>query len=263
MKKVTTPIWKVAVAAPLILILGAALLSGCNNRNQGIATVQSTQAKSTPLLRRAPSQAIVQPEDEHLFSQPASQDALQGILFLNGTDASASWRKVGLGESIYATAKISARLDFGKDKLVLYRVDERLNEYYSGAPVSRKQALLTIARHIGRASGYAGTYPAPFWRETSVRAASDQRLVVVCLWSEGDNDDQSPTARLVIQQAARKLASNPRVIGVFVMGAKGTNENWAALRRDLGVLGNRLHLVPDTQLQDVSLITRLIQDSRR
>ncbi len=263
MKKVTTPALVFAVSTLLIVIvaLSASLFQTNHHRDQRVTPMLSTSAQSAPLARRAPSPGVTHPE-HNVFPQPAIANSHGQLLLIGAIDSSASWRKAGLGKSIIAAAKLSSQLDPNKDRLTLYRVDERLNEFYDQAPLSRKEAMLTIARHVGRTSAYSGTYPAAYWREVARRALQEQGLIIICLWSDGDNDDMAASSRLVIQQAAQKLASNPRVIGVFVLGAKGTEENWAALRRDLGALGNRLHLVPDSRLHDVSQITSLIDNSR-
>lgn len=156
-----------------------------------------------------------------------------------GLDTSASWRPF-LGMSATLCARQALGLD-PRDRLTLYRLDSSTREFSDGpAPESGDRLQRTIVSEAGAVSGTPGTFPARFWTAAAERAEGDAGPVLVEIFSDGDNDDESAQSASAMRAAARRLASNPHVAGVWVFGAEP--RNWAALRSEFAPLGDRFHL---------------------
>lgn len=157
-----------------------------------------------------------------------------------GLDTSASWRPF-LGVSATLCARQALHLDSNRDFLTLYRLDSSTREFSNGhAPESGDQLQRVIIREVGDVSTTRGTFPAKFWTAAATRAESDPGNVVVEIFSDGDNDDQSAQAAADIKAAARRLAANPHVSSVWIFGA--APRNWATLRAEFAPLGEHFHL---------------------
>lgn len=263
--------WKlVAFVAALLLITLCSVLFNTLREQQNATVrllaasggVSPKTASPTVVARRRRTPAKVEEREQRASPVPhdPTKVAAMGVHAFNGYDTSLSWRQVGLGQAIFSGAKLSSRLDPDHDKLTLYSVNAQALEFYDGAPTSRRRTVQTIAAEVRRVPPFDGTYPAFFWREVARRAAIEQQWIIVCLWSDGDNDDRSATSRQIIRAAACKLALNPRVLGVFIIGVK--SGNWTALREDFGALGNRLYLMSDANLNDIEPMTRLLQKTQ-
>jgi hypothetical protein len=174
---------------------------------------------------------------------PASPAGNAGVSFCHvyvGLDTSASWRPF-LGVSATLCARQAVRLDPKRDFLTLYRLDSSTREFSNDhAPESGDKLQRVIIREVGSVSTTRGTFPAKFWTAVTTRAKADRGNVVVEVFSDGDNDDQSAQASSDIKAAARRLAANPRVSGVWIFGAEP--RNWETLRADFAPLGDRFHL---------------------
>jgi hypothetical protein len=157
-----------------------------------------------------------------------------------GLDTSASWRPF-LGVSATLCARQALHLDPDRDFLTLYRLDSSTREFTNGsAPESGEKIQRVIIHEVGAVSATRGTFPAKFWTAAAARAKSDPGSVVVEIFSDGDNDDQSAQASSEIKTAARSLAANPNVSAVWIFGAEP--RNWATLRTEFAPLGDRFHL---------------------
>lgn len=171
---------------------------------------------------------------------PAGGDGVSSCHVYAGLDTSASWRPF-LGVSATLCTRQAVRLNPDRDSLTLYRLDSSTREFSNGhAPESGEKLQRVIIREVGAVSGTHGTFPAKFWTAAAARAKSDSGSVVVEIFSDGDNDDQSARASSDIRAAARRLAANPHVSAVWVFGAEP--RNWATLRTDFAPLGDRFHL---------------------
>lgn len=171
---------------------------------------------------------------------PASPTGAPSCHVYAGLDTSASWRPF-LGVSATLCARQGLRLDPDRDFLTLYRLDSSTREFSNGlAPESGEKIQRVIIHEVGAVSATHGTFPAKFWTATAARAKSDPGSVVVEIFSDGDNDDQSAQASSEIKTAARSLAANPHVSAVWIFGAEP--RNWATLRTEFAPLGDRFHL---------------------
>lgn len=174
------------------------------------------------------------------------------ISVVTGVDASDSVRVKPqngnslLGVSRASLARLGAGLNSQCDHLIVMRVDRQVNEFYAGPPQGYEAFLPLLLNHTQSPPKTSGTFPANFWDAAAARADNPQltpgQKVVICYYGDADNDDLSPTAREQIAAAAVVLAKNPRILGVWIYGAKP--ENWAALRQLFAPLEGRLHLSP-------------------
>lgn len=163
-----------------------------------------------------------------------------------GLDTSASWRPY-LGLSATLCAQQAVGLDPDHDRLTLYRMDSSTREFSSGpAPDSAEQIQKVIVTEVASVSETHGTFPAKFWTAAAQQAEGDRGPVTVEAFSDGDNDDGSAASSAAIKVAARCLAANPHVAGVWIFGAEP--RNWAVLRGEFAPLGGRLHLVSPPEL---------------
>lgn len=163
-----------------------------------------------------------------------------------GLDTSASWRPY-LGVSATLCSRQALRLDPNHDRLTLYRLDSSTREFSDDfAPQSGDRLQRTIVTEAASLSGTRGTFPARFWTAVSKRAEGDRGTVVIEIFSDGDNDDQTARSSSAIKAAAHRLAANPHVAGVWVFGAQA--RNWAALRGEFAPLGDRFHLCGPTEM---------------
>lgn len=163
-----------------------------------------------------------------------------------GLDTSASWRPY-LGVSATLCARQALRLDPDHDTLTLFRLDSSTREFSDGpAPESGDRLQRTIVSEAASVSGTRGTFPARFWKIVAGRAEGDTSTVVIETFSDGDNDDLTAPSSSAIKAAARQLAQNPHVAGVWVFGAQP--RNWETLREEFAPLGDRFHLCSPTEM---------------
>lgn len=159
-----------------------------------------------------------------------SENAARGVLVIGGIDASGSTRDGLLAQGAFYSKKIAARLDPARDFLSVYRVDRQTHEVTSGpAPTSARRFSLHLIQEVHDEADRTGTHPAEFWEQAAKESARSPRPVVVFLFSDGDNDDQSANGAKRLRAAAMRLARNATVKAIYVWGAKRTNR--AALRQ--------------------------------
>lgn len=166
-----------------------------------------------------------------------------------GFDTSGSMRP-RLAASAATGARLARRLDPGRDRLTLYRVDRDTEELRDGpAPDSGAALQQQVVTELARPAAQSGTFPARFWAEVARRVRADRRPAVVVLFSDGDNDDGRPDATRAIHAAAADLAADADVRLVAVCGVSPRNR--AALRDEFAPLGERFELLnlsePDVQ----------------
>ena len=178
---------------------------------------------------------------------PSSASSAAGAHHLYvGLDTSGSWRPY-LGVSASLCAQQAVGLNPDRDKLTLFRMDSSTREFSNGsAPESTEQIQQVIVAEVNSTSATRGTFPARFWAAAAERAESDSGPVTVEAFSDGDNDDLSAKSLSAMKAAARRLAVNPHVSGVYIFGAEP--RNWAILRGEFAPLGNRLHLISPPEL---------------
>lgn len=163
-----------------------------------------------------------------------------------GLDTSASFRPC-LGLAATLCARQALRLDPDRDRLTLYRLDSSTREFSDGPPPESGERLQrTIIAEVQGESATRGTFPARFWQAVAGRVQGDAAPVVIEIFSDGDNDDQTQQAADAIRRAARALAADPHVESVSVLGA--APRNWATLRAEFAPLGDRFHLCGPTEL---------------
>ena len=174
------------------------------------------------------------------------------ISAIAGLDASGSDRQKTqqgnsqLGVSRAALARLGAALNPQTDHLIVMRVDYQINEFYAQAPQGYESFLTLLLNHTQKPPQQPRTLPAKFWILAAAHAADPQltpgEKVVIAYYGNGDNDDLSPASHAQIAAAARTLAKNPRVLGIWIYGAKP--QNWGTLRELFAPLRGRLHLTP-------------------
>lgn len=194
------------------------------------------------------------------------------VSVIAGIDASESVRVADagggtqLGQSRSAVARLGAGLQAGSDHLAVVRVDRAVNEFYCNtAPTGSEEFLRLLMQHTQTPATQGGTYPAKFWTLAARRAADWQmapgRAVAIGYWGDADNDDLTPQSREEIAAAATQLAANPRVLGVWIYGAKATN--WGTLRELFAPMGARLHLATREQMAPSGLLDSLDEARRK
>lgn len=187
-----------------------------------------------------------------LSMSPAGGAGVSSCHVYAGLDTSASCRAY-LGLSATLCTRQALGLDPDRDRLTLYRLDSTTHEFFDAyAPESGDRLQRTIVTEVSSVSGTRGTFPALFWTAAAARAEADAGPVTVEIFSDGDNDDQTAESAATIRAAARRLAANPRVSGVWVFGAEP--RNWATLRAAFAPMGDRLHLCapPDMTVDRVN-----------
>lgn len=161
-------------------------------------------------------------------------------------------------------ARLGAALNSKTDHLTVWRVDRETSEFYAQAPQSYETLLPLFVSHTKQPASAPRTLPAKFWTQVAGRAANLELApgykVVIVFYHDGDNDDQSLASRAQIEKAARALAANPRVLGVWIVGAK--QSNWQAHREMFAPLGGRLHMVPREQMSPQPILEE-IDEARR
>lgn len=185
------------------------------------------------------------------------------VCVITGMDASVSVQQplpggaTQLGRSRAALARLGTSLEAGLDFLVVARVDRQASEFYAQTPPEGYEKFLRLLlSRTQTPAAHDGTFPAAFWSLAATRAQDAQqspgKAVEIAFYGDGDNDDLTPAAHIQITQAARQLAANPRVAGVWVFGAKP--ENWGTLRTLFSPLRGRFHLTPREELAPQPLL---------
>lgn len=188
------------------------------------------------------------------------------VAVIAGVDSSDSVRDKNasggtlLGQSRSALSQLNAGLNSSTDFLLLMRVDRQTTPFFQSAPLSGSEKMLDVLMTETQPSASrSGTFPAKFWTLAAQQAASPQlvpgRSVAVTFYSDGDCDDLSPASDSAIAAAAKQLARNPRVSGVWIFGIK--RENWTKLSNLFASLGGRLHLATKTQMSPSPLLQEL------
>ena len=160
-----------------------------------------------------------------------------------GIDTSRSWQPY-LAASAAGTAHgIVSNLDPDRDRLSAYHVDHSCTEFFDGlAPESADAFQDQLVGELAQMPPRSGTRPAAFWEAVADACAADKtgERTVIVLFSDGDNDDETAESDERIRWAARRLAADPRVAGVAILGA--SPDNWAVLKSQFAPLGQRFRL---------------------
>jgi hypothetical protein len=168
-----------------------------------------------------------------------------------GLDASGSARR-DRGRYAVLTKGLTEQLQAGQDRLTLYRVDRETHEFSDGVYDGNVEVTLkTLAVEVKAPARQSGTLPAKFWQQAAEHVRQDHGPVVICLMSDGDNDDMRAASWQQMHVDALRLAQCRQVRAVVVCGARA--ENWERLRAALAPLGSRLHLLSPTQLDAETL----------
>ena len=169
-----------------------------------------------------------------------------GIHLYEGLDRSDSYRP-HLSGAVSLCAGQAGLLDPGTDALTLYSLDRQAREVSDGPASDDPDAVQhTLVTQVKNVPSQGGTFPAKFWTAVAERAAADPKTVVIGLYSDADNDDETAASGTAICIAAQKLADNPHVATVSVYGVDPDNR--AALRHLFAPLGDRLHLYGATEM---------------
>jgi hypothetical protein len=182
------------------------------------------------------------------------QPAPKGLMV--GVDASLSARR-DLGAYGMFVMALSQQLEPGVDRLTLYRVERKTEEFRDSLFDGDTEALLrSIRQAVKPLPQRTWTLPAAFWQEVATRARTTKQPLAICLLSDGDNDDFTTASEQVMRAAANSLAACPQVRSVTIAGARP--ESWHHLRRVFAPLGERFTLIapPDlTPEQAQALLT--------
>ncbi len=158
-------------------------------------------------------------------------------------------------------AKQAGELDPAADQLTMYRLDDRLQEFSSGPAPDNPDALQeTLNTELLATSPGRGTFPVRFWTTVATRAEADSNRVVIELYSDGDNDDETAAAKRRICAAVREISANPHVVSVCLFGVEP--RNWAYWRDCLRPLGARSHLYSPSELSGDTL-SQALEQARR
>ncbi len=180
-----------------------------------------------------------------------SRQRLTPVASFVGVDASVSTRHC---QPAYVAliSGYTGRLEPDCDHLTIYRVERQTFEIFDDrAPGNQEAMQARMVAQLRKHPREDGTYPALFWKTVAERAEHASGKVLVTLYSDGDNDDQTETARETIRAAARRLAANPHVVAVAICGVNPDNR--AALRRLFQPCGDRLLLFGPDQLDQNTL----------
>jgi len=139
--------------------------------------------------------------------------------------------------------EVGERLSPERDRLTCYRLDDGVREWYDGpAPADPEGFQLVAVQAVEREARQRGTRPGLFFQEVARRLAqepADARVVVLCLWDGGD-DDQSAAHQADARRALRALAADPRVVRVALVGLG--DDTRIGLRERFADFGPRLAL---------------------
>ncbi|MGV3615172.1 MAG: hypothetical protein ACO1SV_07535 [Fimbriimonas sp.] len=167
-------------------------------------------------------------------------------LVVGGVDTSPSAREhlPGYARSI---SRLSGVLSPKRDRIAVFRVDALCAEVYDGAAHgSAERALRSLVPALREEARGTGSRVDAFWSAAAEKVAADRvpSAIAVALATDGFADGVDADGHAEIRKAATRLAADPRVKVVAVVGAAtGTREE---VRRDLAPLGTRLaFLDPD------------------
>jgi len=105
-----------------------------------------------------------------------------------------------------------------------------------------------------------GTYPALCWPQLADRVANSTSPVVISVFWDGQNDQETSSSRSAIKNAAVNLAANEQVQTVVIAGVDP--ENRAEIRHLFGALGDRLFLMGTVVPSDIALLRNRLSDAR-
>jgi hypothetical protein len=183
-----------------------------------------------------------------------------------GIDASESARK-GLGAYVLLTTQMANRLTPNRDHLTLYRVDHDVQEFSDKPVAGGTDALTTaIVREVQQVTPTRNTLPAKFWGNVAARAEAQVHTerdthIVVVLFTDGDNDDQTAGSKAALKEAARRLGALPQVSAVIIAGVERRSR---AYLRDCfdAPLGARLHLIGAGEME-IGVLAKIIAEARQ
>jgi len=167
-------------------------------------------------------------------------------LMIMGFDGSGSNRPE-LAAQAEAGVGVLRRLSPGNDRMYLYRVAWTTDEIASGRlPARRGELRRLLIQEISQRAPRGGTRPAFFWKAAAGCAEQSKLPSEVIFFTDGENDDASTGGREMFRLATQRLAANPRVRRVSVVGVKP--EHRVAVRRTMAPLGERLELPSNQEL---------------
>lgn len=159
---------------------------------------------------------------------------------IGGIDTSQSARE-HLPQFVRSISRLSGILSPKRDRVVMFRVDSRCAEVYDGsAHGSSERALRAFVPPLSEEARGRGSRADAFWKAAACKVAADrsQAAIAVALATDGYADGVGEEGHAEIRAAAKRLAADPRVRIVAVIGVStGTREE---IRRDLAPLGARL-----------------------
>ena len=172
-----------------------------------------------------------------------------------GIDTSGSAR-TGLSQYVLQASRFTAHLEPGQDGLTLYRVDYETQEFYrdrvrGGREAALKRFLAEVARQPTRNR----TFPEAFWREAVKQSENCARPVALLYFSDGDNDDMSAESKAALRVLGARLAANPHILCVALIGVKTTNQ--AYWNDCFGCLGERFVVAGENDISVDAALERL------
>jgi hypothetical protein len=163
------------------------------------------------------------------------------VRLLVGVDTSKSFR-ARLGMAASWTARTATRMSPSRDWLVLNRVEDDRREILAGpAPRGGETFLRTLVQELQPLPVAGGTRVDLFWEAAAEHMGRNKSVCGIVLVTDGHADGVDHAGHRRIRHAARRLAANPSVKVVAVVGvATGRREE---VRRDLGALGSKLRIL--------------------
>lgn len=180
-----------------------------------------------------------------------SRIATNSVTIVAGFDTSASFRP-HLPSSAHLVMHVTSRLNPGVDRLVLFRVDNRCEQFFEGpAPVSSDEIAPVLAKELKPFPSSKGTYPAAFFKSASSIAAKSRMPLVIAFMSDGDIDGHLNSQLPELKNAAQRLAENKQVLAVYLVGVSPAN--WSKWQLALAPLDNRLMIMPASAMSNSCL----------
>jgi len=161
--------------------------------------------------------------------------------------------------------QVVAQLEPDHDHVTLFRVDDTTSEIADGSasltPDHLQQTLITTLKPL---SAHDDTLTEHLWTALAKQVAHEGRPTIICFWTDGYSEGTSAAGHKQIAETAAKLALNPHVKGVVLIGLKPATR--AEVRTDLAALEQKLgptrFLLLDGTAEDLNQITTLIDSAR-
>lgn len=125
----------------------------------------------------------------------------------------------------------------------------RIKIFKNGTVTTTGSQLESDLRKFCPAPGDSGTRPGLLLPYLAKLAEdSDLPEIHIRVYTDCDNDENTPASWAAIKKAAQSLANNSRVRDVVILGADGKSDSWAKMAAALSALKGRLHMLPPSDI---------------